>query len=444
MPRPVAIARPPSVCQICDSLSAQRVRSAKPIFTARNVYTLQGRTRQDVMTRKLVGRRLLSSAVLPSGTTSTERNDIGNTGEDRSHAAARTPPTAGRELSSITNMITFLERSSDRVLTNRDIPPEADVSAALRACRILADYIMDDSVQPQIAHMVSELDSTASTLLSLDATKPSQASTSSETAGTRISTQLQQMIDKISDTAYTVLAHQPVFITPSLLEQYVGVQARLGKPETLPRMFQLYASKPMPIEGVRPPKYVKQNPNKIANAIDSKVSKAALDTAIEAKHLDAAVGIIENTYTTKAFVRNKLTRQALLPLGAFAATPLAAYGLAKSFSGVQQAMDTAYATNVAFAGIVAYVGFTASIGFVALTTANDQMKRVTWAPGVPLRKRWIREEERAAFDKIACAWGFKEKWRQGEEEGPEWDALREYIGQKGMVLDRTELMEGME
>ncbi|OTA75606.1 hypothetical protein M434DRAFT_56339, partial [Hypoxylon sp. CO27-5] len=252
------------------------------------------------------------------------------------------------------------------------------------------------------------------------------------------------IIDKISHTAYTIISHPPVFITPDLLEKYVDVQSRLSRPETLPRVFQMYASKPMPREIGGSISYTKQNPNKVANAIDPKVIGKALDTAIEARNLDAAVGIIENGYATKAFIRNKLLRQGLLPTGTFAATPMAAYVLATNFSDFQSAMDSATATNVAFAGILAYVGFTASIGIVALTTANDQMKRVTWAPGIPLRMRWIREEERAALDKIACAWGFREKWRQGEEEGADWDALREYIGHKGMVLDRTELMEGMD
>lgn len=107
-------------------------------------------------------------------------------------------------------------------------------------------------------------------------------------------------------------------------------------------------------------------------------------------------------------------------------------------------MDTTTATNLAFVGILSYVVFTATIGVVAVTTSNDQMNRVTWATGLPLRERWMREEERAAIDRVASAWGFKETERRGEEEGEEWDALREWIGQRGMVLDRVELMDGME
>ncbi|KAI0152149.1 hypothetical protein F4776DRAFT_14572 [Hypoxylon sp. NC0597] len=444
MPRPVAVPRSRSVCQICDSIIGRRLHSTKPALGPRNVTRPRTQIEKSILKAKPAQKRPLASAVLPTGkTTSSSQNTRDPSGQDDS-AIRPTPKKASEELSSVTNMMTYIERGKSKVLSNRRIPPEADVSAALQACLVVADYIMDDTVQPQIAHMVNEFDTTAAELLSLDNTNNTPSSKSPEPTIASITAQVKQIIDKISDTAYTVIAHPPVFITPDLLEKYVDVQARLGKPETLPQVFQMYASKPMPRETAGSISYTKQNPNKVANAIDPKVIEKALDTAIEARNLDAAVGIIENSYATKAFIRNKLLRQGLLPAGTFAATPLAAYVLATNFSDFQNAMDSATATNVAFAGILAYVGFTASIGIVALTTANDQMKRVTWAPGIPLRMRWIREEERAALDKIACAWGFREKWRQGEEEGPDWDALREYIGHKGMVLDRTELMEGMD
>ncbi|KAI0007061.1 hypothetical protein F4779DRAFT_525722 [Xylariaceae sp. FL0662B] len=447
MSRPsAAVPRSRSVCQICDSISTTRAfYSSRAVQSTHNVSKPRVQTqRRSVVTSKLASGNLLASAMTPGGRDRIGATDSRNPRQEHEQTSVPAPRTSSQELASLTDMMTYLEKSKSKVFSHRRIPPETDVSAALQACRVLADYIMDDSVQPEITHMVSELGSTASNLLSLDGTNGSQASKSPETAAVRITAQVKQIIDKISDTAYAILAHPPVFITPSLLQQYVDVQARLVKPETLPRVCQLYASKPMPREAAGSLSYVKQNPNKIANAIEPKVIERALDTAIEARNLDAAVGVIENSYTTKAFIRSKLLRHALLPAGTFAATPIAAYILAMNFSGLQSSMDSATATNVAFFGILAYVGFTASIGVVALTTANDQMRRVTWAPGIPLRMRWIREEERAALDKVACAWGFRETWRQGEEEGPDWDALREYIGHKGMVLDRTELMEGME
>lgn len=81
---------------------------------------------------------------------------------------------------------------------------------------------------------------------------------------------------------------------------------------------------------------------------------------------------------------------------------------------------------------------------MALTTSNDQMERVTWATGMPLWERWVREEERAAVDRVVLNWGFRERWRWGEEEGVEWEGLKDWAGLRGMVVDRVGLMEGME
>ena len=97
-----------------------------------------------------------------------------------------------------------------------------------------------------------------------------------------------------------------------------------------------------------------------------------------------------------------------------------------------------------FAGLLAYIGFTTTLGMVAITTANDHMNRVTWETGTPLRERWLREEERAMVDRVACAWGFQDLWRRGEEEGRDWQTLRDWIRMRRMVLDKVELMEGME
>ena len=33
---------------------------------------------------------------------------------------------------------------------------------------------------------------------------------------------------------------------------------------------------------------------------------------------------------------------------------------------------------------------------------------------------------------------------RGDEEGPEWEELREWVGRRGMVLDAVGLMDGME
>ena len=47
-------------------------------------------------------------------------------------------------------------------------------------------------------------------------------------------------------------------------------------------------------------------------------------------------------------------------------------------------------------------------------------------------------------DQVAGAWGFQVINKRGEEEGGDWEALREWALMRGMVLDKPELMEGME
>jgi len=81
---------------------------------------------------------------------------------------------------------------------------------------------------------------------------------------------------------------------------------------------------------------------------------------------------------------------------------------------------------------------------VAITTYNDQMQRVVWRPGTHLSSRWLQEEERRFFDRLALAWGFHEKSRWGEEHGVEWKTLRDACGVRDMILDKTDLMEGMQ
>ncbi|KAI5865196.1 hypothetical protein GGS23DRAFT_413945 [Durotheca rogersii] len=446
--RPAILPRPRSICHICDAVSGRRVYSTRPVRNPRNVARPQIRTRagrsQSVLAGSLISRRLLASTAPSTGKTPPDLGDAQPTNEQHDDESQPTSESAGQRLSSAADIIAYLD-SRVRVLVHKRAPSEAEVSTALQACRVVADVISGDPEHPQISHIVDHFDSTSSDLLSLDGTTGSRGSGSSTTAATSATALVKRTFNKISDIAYSIVARPSVFITPGLLQQYVDVQAHLGKPESLPRVFEMYASKPVPRDSPSgPASFVKQNPGRMANAIDPIVIEAALDAALEARNLDAAVGIVEHGYATKAFIRKKLLRQCALPLGTFAATPAAVYILAMNLSGLQNTMDSATATNVAFAGILAYVGITASIGLIAVTTANDQMRRVTWAPGIPLRSRWIREDERAALDKIACAWGFRETWRQGEEDGPDWDALREYIGQRGMILDRVELMEGMQ
>ncbi|EPE02272.1 hypothetical protein F503_08584 [Ophiostoma piceae UAMH 11346] len=317
----------------------------------------------------------------------------------------------------------------DRLLSHPGIPPEGETATALRICAEAADLVMDTAPHVQ-AQPSPAAHAAGASLLELG----------SDTEKTKTS---QSIVDFISDAAFAIVDDKRVFLTASLLEQYVQIQARLGRPNSLPRILEAYASRPAPRNSKGTIAYKPQNPKDVRSSVAPEVADAALDTALVAKSLDAAVGVVEWTYAAPAFVRYKLLRRGLLPGFVVVGVPMATYILASQLATYQQTMDTATATGMSFAAILAYIGFTGTIGVVANATANDQMRRVTWAPGTPLRERWLREEERDALDKVACAFGFREAHRYGEEEGAEFQALREYIMSKGMLMDQVELMEGM-
>ncbi|EGZ77560.1 hypothetical protein NEUTE2DRAFT_154200 [Neurospora tetrasperma FGSC 2509] len=336
-----------------------------------------------------------------------------------------------------------------RALVQPTVPSAASASAAAAAAAAAASASAPDSShdsQPPAAG--AEADQTgASDLLGLDVDGRNARASTAAPGQPQPLTYLsfnKDAADKISDAAFATISHPPVVITPLLLREYVALQASLGKPKTLPYVLGLYAYKAAPKFSSGKLAYKKRNPDMPKNAVDPEVAEMALDAALDAKDLDAAVGIVENTYATRAFTRAKLLKKALVPMTGLGLTPVAAWALAKNYGTWQDSMETVMATNVAFFGMLAYIGFTATMGIVATTTANDQMKRVTWGPGIPLRERWIREDERAAYDKIACSFGFGEVLRYGEEEGEEFDVLREYILSKGMILDAVNLMPGMQ
>lgn len=315
------------------------------------------------------------------------------------------------------------------------IPSEESTEEALQSCENLAGILADIEIDTN-----AESQNPTSSLLGLDQLRrrsESQTRNLTRAAHDRIA-------EEVSKAAYAVVTTPQVFITPPLLATYVATQTLLNRPEAIPPVFVLYASKPLPRPNTSPIEYTTSNRNKASSAVPISTASNALDAAIDAKNLPVCFDIINTTICAPAFRRNKLVRRALIPaLGAVIA-PAAAYSAAAQWAVWQDTMDNQMATNVMFAGLLAYVSFTATIGVVAVTTSNDQMDRVTWASGTPLRERWLREEERAMVDRLAGAWGFQESWRRGEEEGPDWQNLREWAGLRGMVLDKVGLMEGME
>lgn len=274
--------------------------------------------------------------------------------------------------------------------------------------------------------------SSDSGLLSLDSNKRAHPMSIS------ISTEL------LSNLAYKIVSHPPVFITPLILGSYIKTQATLQRPQTIPTVFDLYANKPSPILESDPIQYKAANPNGTQQAIPEEVADAALEAAIEEADLGLALAVIESSYAKRAFRINKFLRKAAPGIFGLSMAPLAALSLASQLPAITNIADPSHLIGLTCAGVVTYVSSLSILGFVAITTRNDQMERVTWAPGVPLRERWLREEERAGLDKIAMAWGFKENLRRGEEEGIEWEELKHWCGVRGMVVDAVQLMDGME
>lgn len=341
----------------------------------------------------------------------------------------------------------------DAILKHPSVPSEKQTLVPLRMIKRLAAKAAGVNQEPTTttATTTDETASPASDLLSLDSTTFKRAPKEPRTGASAAT------IDLLSVLAYNVLKHPPVFITPKILETYVTLQYLLVRPSTLPEIFTLYGSKPVPKTQPAPTKtpspstkstttvtYQAQSPTAIASAIPTPTASLALTTAIRAHTLPLALSIITTTFSTTAFRSSKIFRRALPAILAVPLAPIAIYTFASSLSAYQTTLPPENFTAIAFAGILTYTTAVSTIGYVALTTANDQMQRVTWATGMPLWERWVREEERAAVDRVVQAWGFREKWRWGEEEGEEWEGLKEWAGSRGMWVDRIGLMEGME
>lgn len=310
-------------------------------------------------------------------------------------------------------------------------PNQALTAAALRACFQAASRL-----HPHLKTVEARARASASRLALLGA----------ERAGSTLPVDADALTasNKISQTAYNVVVHPNVELNSDALESYVAIQSLLGRSESLPSVLELYAHKPKPEVKDGVVRYVPQNPNAASKAIEKDVADMALQTAIDAKNLDAALGITEAAFCVKAFKRQKLLKKGTPPAMALSTLPFGIVGLGALYATYwQNTMDMTTAAGLGVAGISGYFFVTGSLGIIAKLSHKDQMKRVTWLPGTPLRYRWMREEEREALDKIACAWGFKETWRYGEETGPDWEGLREYMGYRQMILDRVEFMEGM-
>ncbi|KAF2657557.1 hypothetical protein K491DRAFT_654690 [Lophiostoma macrostomum CBS 122681] len=249
--------------------------------------------------------------------------------------------------------------------------------------------------------------------------------------------------DQLSELALELVRHEKVFISPAFLSAYIDLQILLKRPRQIPEALHLYANKSIPILNSSPPKFKKRSPKSYKNAVPEAVATKALDAAIAAKDISLALRVIDETYTAPAWIRRKILTKVGIPGSAVLATPLGLYMIAQELSVYSGYLDPMFYKWYAFAGMMTYVFGTGTLGFVALTTYNHHFDRVVWQLGTPLFERWLREDERAALDRIAGAWGFKETWKRGDETGPEWEGLKKLCLLRAMILDKTDLMPGM-
>ena len=417
-----------SACQICELLGKPTIGSAaigsrRLISVRANVGPPRCPSLQVTigslqnLTSFHAGRRLLSYSQAP-GTSGSE---------------SPRQPTSAIDLDSVVRKVNaFIQRLEGT--PENGLYSASDVIDALKGLQKFAESVVE-------AATVARSETTSSLLKIEDEASPATAA--AEVWPATLGGPYRDAIGLISNAAFELVVHPNVFISSKVLQHYVDVQSRLGKPETLAHVFELYANKPLPRPSKSGTRFIKQNPKAIKNAIPPAIADAALDTAITVRNIDAAVAIIESSYNAPAFLRAKLFNKALAPAMAVTLAPVVVYQIASELASAQNTMSTEYATNVAFAGIMAYVFVTGSLGVLSKVTFNSQMKRVIWQIGVPLHRRWLREEQRLAYDKLACAWGFQEPNRYGEESAPEWIILKEYLGHKGMLLDPINLTEGL-
>ncbi|KAL4944474.1 hypothetical protein BDV06DRAFT_87631 [Aspergillus oleicola] len=402
------------ICQLCQL-------SASPAARYRPQPTRSYASSTKATRRPQIGQCLLKNTLRTPST---------NLLPFRRHASIKSEAAALPDLS---GTLREIHKESTDLRNSQTVPPNDAVVQLLQKCLTIAESI----VQPNRA--LTKEDNEISSLLNLEEKNTKKASKA------LLNAQLQHpSADKLCSIVQELLTEEKIFISPEALDFYVKIHTLLKRPAHFPEIFHLYANKPIPEQNSSPIKYLDPNPKNINSAIPVELANMALDVAIEQRNLGLVLAIIDNTFCTPAFHRAKFFKRAAVPLGALAMTPLGCYVAASWAATFQNTMEPSTATAIAFAATLAYVGGTSSVGLLAIVTANDHMERVVWMPGVPLRERWVREEERAALDRVALAWGFKDIYMRGEEEGEEWESLREFIMMRGMILDKTDLMQGMQ
>ena len=322
------------------------------------------------------------------------------------------------------------------VINESRVPKEDDLVRSLEICDRLAR-----SISKKVKGLPVEgspINTPVKNLLSLEDQRNQQAVSLSNSKSWRGSWRTD-----IEATSLSIIADKNTFITPKLLKIFISTLTVVQRLQNLPAVFDLYASKPIPIRGTSPVSYARPDPTSIKAAIPLEVAQLGLDAAIEARDLALCLNIVSTTVATSAFRRNKVVRKVSVPAFMVFLTPLAAYELAVKYTESAVRSDPDYAFDHSFLAFLTFFTMTSVMGFYAIVQSAE-MERVTWRPGTKLHSKWTREEERNFADQIAQAWGFQDDLKRGEEEGKDWKNLRKWLMNRSMDLDRADLMEGME
>jgi hypothetical protein len=337
-----------------------------------------------------------------------------------------------------------VEKHIKGIMDSNKVEPEEAVLFALAQLEYIAKRaIAIRSGQPRGA-ILNLRQSSAGAILSLDTDDAPVSTPTKQTAkpATPKSDDLPSP-RHLSQLAKDLLEDEKVFISPTILSKYVDLQRLLGRAHAIPEILHLYAVKPVPVAGSSPPVYKQVSPKNYKQAVPGPIAEKAISAAIAEKDMPLALSMIDVTYNAPAWRNRKWITKFTPPFAAVCAIPFLCMRIASELSLYSGYIDEWRFKVYCFLGFMTYFTCTGTLGFVALTTYNDHHERVVWRPGTPLLERWMREEERAALDRIAIAWGFKELWKRGDEEGEDWEGLRQWCFLRNMYLDKPELMPGM-
>lgn len=330
-----------------------------------------------------------------------------------------------------------------QILDSESVPEEAPILAILRNAQQLADVLVHTQLSRKQEAIQSTSEAKAEENDSSFFSGLSDADDTALPAASLSDSERRSLALALAKSLYILLEDPKVYISDSILTLYVEILTSLRLPQYLPKIFHLYATKPIPKPNSNPIKYTQPYASAPKYAIPLRLADMAIESAISIRDMPLAVAMIDTTVATPQFKTAKFIRKAALPLTLASSVVPLAWTLSSQAANWQITWEPETFFWMCIAGSTAYLGTMGTLLYITVTTWNDHHKRVRWVPGTPMGRRWFREEERYYFDRIALTWGFQDENRHGEETGEEWEALREMLGLRWFELDRSSLLPGM-